>query len=126
MVLVKDLLQRGIPASQAEMLGDVLAGISANGTTQETGTLVTGSLVSVGAATAGVNDAITLLPIEMYAQSVLFIRNDDPVDTINVFPAVGGQFNTLALNASIAITAGNSRIFFKANTAATPTRWCTT
>lgn len=120
----RDLVQRGIVAGQAEMLGSTYAaGITANGVTQGTATPITAQINLVETVTAG-NNGVILPDVERTFFDWIFIRNQDGVDVMNVWPAVGQAINNPAvLNAPVGINALTGKLFAKLITAAGVKVW---
>jgi len=82
--------------------------LSANGTTQGSGTLVTSFLARVTTASAG-NTAVTL-PKATVLDVTYTVINASGIDIL-VFPAVGDGINQQAVNTSITVTSGSQATF---------------
>lgn len=121
----RDLVQRGIVAGQAEMLGSTYAaGIVANGITQNTATPITAQINLVETVVLGVNDGVILPDVEKTFFDWIFIRNQDGVDVMNVWPASGQAINNPAvLNAPVGINPLTGKLFAKLITAAGVKVW---
>ena len=120
----RDLVQRGIVAGQAEMLGSTYAaGIVANGITQNTATAIVAQINLVETVTA-INNGVILPGVERTLFDWIFIRNQDAADILNVWPAVGEAINNPAvLNTPIAIAPLTGNFFAKLITAAGVRVW---
>lgn len=122
MATAQHLAQIGIPSRHADFLGDTgINNLTAIGLNQATALQLEHSVNTFLTVTAADNGC-KLEPIATCKWSCIVVRNDDPADALNVYPATGEFINALAANAPIAIAAGAARIFFK-NTAA---KWVST
>mgnify|MGYP000905420084 FL=1 len=120
--LVSTLVNVGMPARQAELLGETgSTGIAAAGTTQVGATPLSATVNEITSATAGVNDSVRLDSIAAAKNIVVFVRNST-LAPLKVFPATGESINALAANASQTVNAASGTWFAAVST----TKWVTT
>lgn len=81
---------------------------SGSGTTQGTNTVTT-NITKFTAATAG---AAATLAANLAAGGLIVIANQDAANAMVVFPPTGGTINGGSANASVALAAAKTRIFF--------------
>lgn len=104
--LASFLKKIGEPARLAALLGHVQQdNISANGTTQNSATLLTGTLCRVSTATVGVNDSIRISKIVEVRCIPTVVRNDS-AGAVQLFPSSNEQINSLGVNNSYSISSG--------------------
>lgn len=110
--LASFLKKIGYGAREAALIGHIQQGaISANGTTQGSGTLIIGSICEVTTTSAGVNDAVTL-PLIAKAKALPIIVTNSTANSLNIFPGSGESINSGAANASISVFAGSTATFW--------------
>lgn len=120
MGLVQDLAILGFNEQNSRHLGyDVQLAATATGNNSQSGAFqLTANVTAFSTVTAAANSA--KLPLAgSCALGLMIVRNDDSADAINLFPATGDNFNALAANASISLSAGFSAICRRV----TNTRW---
>ncbi len=121
--LTSDLVGIGLTSQQAKMLGDTQHNtITANGLTQGTATVLTGSIAHVTVVTA-TNNGVILPQAVGTPNSLILVRNSDGpgADTLNVWPYSGDAINGVT-NTPVGIAAGTGKVFGKINS----TGWVTT
>lgn len=105
------------------MLGDTQQNsVTANGSTPDTGTKITASIVNVTTVTAA-NSGVELPLAVSTPYSWIMVRNSDSIgaDTLNVWPVTGDAING-AVSTPIGVAAGTGKVFCKINS----TGWITT
>lgn len=111
--LARDLVQRGIESRIADLLGDTAQQlITAAGATLATATPLTASINHVTTVAAGAN-GVRLPRAETTPYSRVFIRNEDAVDTLTVYPDAADVINNLTPGVGITIAATQTRTFYK-------------
>lgn len=122
MALASELTQGILSSRQADFLGETLAdSLTATGTTQAAGFPITSSINRFTVVTGAAN-AATMPLVSVTKYSEIMIRNDDAADNLVVFPGISDSFNNQAIDTSITIAFGASKIFKKI----TSTKWVTT
>lgn len=112
--LTADLVGIGLTSQQAKMLGDTQHNsVTANGLTQGTATILTGSIANVTVVTAA-NNGVILPQAAGTPNSLILVRNSDSADTLNVWPYSGDAINSLT-NTPVGIAAGTGKVFGKIN-----------
>ena len=109
MALTKELIGAGVFINEARAIGgSVVTGITANvGSTQATGTLLTG-VVNVVATCANAGDAL-LLPVAS-AGDEIWVANQGAASA-DVFPQVGGAINGGSADAAFAVANATVVVF---------------
>jgi hypothetical protein len=100
------------------VIDSISAAVSAAGATQATATALVANINNVTVVAAGANGV--RLPTAVAGMRIL-VRNSDALDTLNIYPATGGQINALGANAASTLAAGMT-IELMATTA---TQWFT-
>lgn len=107
MASVTDLMAAGMPAAQANMLGSsVLTGLTATGTVQADALPLAASLCVFSTVGSG---AGAILPTAT-ASSPYWVSNDG-ANALLVYPAVGEQINSIAVNGAFSVTNGKTARF---------------
>ena len=107
------LRHNGTSWSEYGALGSVSTGISAAGTTQGAGTVLTSRVNVVTTITAASAEAV-VLPLAETGKMVV-VANDDSADTLKVFPASGDSIDSGSVDASADLAAGKRAILVAQN-----------
>jgi hypothetical protein len=85
------------------VIDSISAAVSAAGATQATATALVSNINNVTVVAAGANGV--RLPTAVAGMRIL-VRNSDAADTLNIYPATGGQINALGANTAATLLAG--------------------
>jgi hypothetical protein len=85
------------------VIDSISAAVSAAGATQATATALVSNINNVTVVAAAANGV--RLPTAVAGMRIL-VRNSDALDTLNIYPATGGQINALGANAAFTLLAG--------------------
>lgn len=120
MALAFDLTQIGIPAREADFLGDTQTdNITLTGTVQADGYQIVNNINGIVGGTAVTAIALVLPLIRTFKNSFVAVRSDYIGFAAQLFPAVGDSINGLAVNVAFPIVAGTGVLCFKVGA----TRW---
>lgn len=116
MGLVSAITQLGFSPIQAKHLGfDTENAIAASGNNSQANAYqLTVNINMIATAVAGVSDSIKL-PLFIDCPAGFMFGTNYSGATVRLFPNTNGQFPGVAADASIALTAGQSFLFFKDN-----------
>jgi sugar lactone lactonase YvrE len=85
------------------VIDSISAAVSAAGATQATATALVSNINNVTVVAAAANGV--RLPTAVAGMRIL-VRNSDALDTLNIYPATGGQINALGANTASTLVAG--------------------
>jgi hypothetical protein len=85
------------------VIDSISAAVSAAGATQATATALVSNINNVTVVAAAADGV--RLPTAVAGMRIL-VRNSDALDTLNIYPATGGQINALGANAASTLAAG--------------------